>query len=134
MSARVTSSSRRSPVRATTSSIDANRFWPAILHRGKPLLAGDRVPHGGPQAIHVPQPEANGAIVFDRTIPARGLYVNRMEEHAAPLRVFDERRRMIKAHWLVVEERGVEGRGIVRLQVRAGVGNQGEACGGGFGG
>ena len=43
------------------------------------------------------------------------------------LRVLDDRRRVVEAHRLVVEQRRVELRGMVELQIGAGIGEQGEA-------
>ena len=57
------------------------------------------------------------------------LHVDRREPHAVPLRVLDERRRVVEPHRLVVEQRRVERRRVVRLQVRARVDEQREAGG-----
>ena len=47
---------------------------------------------------------------IDAAVPVRHLHVDRREADAAPLRVLDERRRMVEPHRLVVEQRRVERR------------------------
>ena len=179
MSASVTSSSRRRPVRATRSSIDANaraarvprgaqsceqllqnhvaRPSTALEHRldrrsrtsdrrerwrsaGLRRTGGTARPRGlrmraiacpasCAQSADVAQPEADRAVGFDGAVPVRHLHVDRMEADAAALRVLDQRRRMVEPHRLVVEERRVERRRVMHLEIRARVGEQREAGG-----
>src|SRR5262245_16248675 len=82
-----------------------------------------------PQPADIAQPEADPAIGLDRAIPVGDLDVDWMETNAAALRVLDQRRRMVKPHWLIVEQRGVERRGKMRLEIGAGIGEQREAGG-----
>src|SRR5439155_12661500 len=56
------------------------------------------------QAADVAQAETDPAVGFDRAIPAGDLHVDRMEAHAAALRVLHERRRMVEPHRLIVQE------------------------------
>ena len=79
------------------------------------------------QAAHVAQAEPDRAVGFDRAVPVGHLHVDRMKADAAALRVLHERRRVVEPHRLVVEERRVERRRIVHLQIRARVGEQREA-------
>ena len=83
--------------------------------------------------MDIAQSKPDAAIALHRAVPVRHLHVDGMEPHAAALGVLDERGRVIEPHRLVVEERGVEGRRIVDLQIRARVGEQCEAGGVRFG-
>src|SRR5207244_9194437 len=69
---------------------------------------GNRTPSLFAQTFDITQPESNRAIGFDRAIPVGYLHVDRMKPDPAALRVFDERRRVIKAHRLLVDERRIE--------------------------
>ena len=69
------------------------------------------------------------AVLLDAAQPVGLLHVDRMEAHAAALRVLDERRRVVEPHRLVVEERRVERRRVMHLEIRARVGEQREAGG-----
>ena len=98
------------------------------LERRRAAIDRDRLPDLFAQPVHVAQPEPNRAVVLDRRSPSpRLLHVDRMEADAAALRVLDERRRVIEPHRLVVEERRVERRRVMHLEIRARVGQQREA-------
>ena len=71
---------------------------------------------------HVAQAEPHLA-VLERAGPVAARHVHRPEAHAVALRVLHQRERVVEAHRLVVEQRAGEGRRVVRLQVRAGVGD-----------
>ena len=79
------------------------------------------------QAIDEQQTEPDRAVRLDAAYPIRSLHVDGREMDSAPLRVFDERRRVIETHGLVVEQRRIKRRGIMRLQIPAGIREQREA-------
>ena len=79
--------------------------------------------------MHIAQPQPDRAVGFDRAVPVRHLHVDRVKADAAALRVLDERRRVVEPHRLVVEERRVERRRVVHLEIRARVREQREAGG-----
>ena len=87
----------------------------------------DRSSVSSPQPIHIHQPQPHAAVGLDAALPVGRLHVDRREADAVPLRVLDERRRMIEPHRLVVQHRREERRRVVRLQVGAGIDEQREA-------
>src|SRR5579864_5764785 len=84
------------------------------------------------QAAHVAQPHAKNSfsgIIFQSAIPAGAGYVNGLDLEPVSLRVFYDRIRRIKAHWLVVEQGGGEGSQIAHFQECAGISNERETRG-----
>ena len=69
------------------------------------------------QTMHVAQsePHALAQMFLDRAVPIRARDVDREKPQPVTLRVLDDRRRMIEAHRLVVEQRGGEGGQVVTL-------------------
>ena len=72
------------------------------------------------------RPRAPCRIVADSAPHARLVHVDRQHPDAVPLRVFHQHRRRVEPHRLAVQQGREELRGIVRLQVRTGVRQQGE--------
>ena len=81
------------------------------------------------QAGDIPQTEAHAAIGLNRAVPLRSFHVDRREMDAVPLRVLDQRGRVIEPHGLVVEQRREERRRIVDLQIGACIRQQRETGG-----
>lgn len=65
--------------------------------------------------------------VADRVAPVGLIRADREYVHAVPLRVIDQHCRRVEPHRLSVQQRRQEFGRKVRLQVRAGIGQQGEA-------
>ncbi len=63
---------------------------------------------------------------FERAVPVTGGDIGRPYFHAVPAGVGDELRGCIETHRLAVEQRTGEDFLVVALQVRGGVGDQGE--------
>ena len=97
---------------------------PALI----PALSSDRASDFFPQSDDIAQARAGWLpSASTRQSQSGMLDVDAGEAHAAALRVFDERGRMIKPHRLVVEQRRVERGRKMRLQIRAGIREQREA-------
>src|SRR5439155_7627672 len=79
------------------------------------------------QTFHAAQAEPDRAHTARPRERLRAPDVDGQDAQRVALRVLDDRRRVVEAHWLVVEQRRVELRGMVKLQIGAGVGEQGEA-------
>ena len=88
--------------------------------------ARDGLPRVGAQPLHVGESHADGAIRLDVARPLRHLHIDRRKPDPAPLRVLHQRGRLIEPHRLVVEQRRVERRRIVRLEIGTGIDQQGE--------
>ena len=120
ISASVRTSSCRSPARATRSSIDGNRSAVRPRHRpSRPDVRSIRCPASSLSPLTYRSPSRTAPSSCTTQSQSRDLHVDRREAHAAPLRVLDERRRMVEPHRLVVEERRVERRRKMRLEIRA---------------
>ena len=102
-------------------------------HRLRPVERSHRLPHFLAQAVHIHEADADRAVVLDAAEPVGLLHVDRMEPHATPLRVLDERGGVIEPHRLVVEQRRVERRWVMHLEKRARVREQRKAGGMGLG-
>ena len=79
------------------------------------------------QAFDVAQPEPHDKFVsnlFQRAQPIRLRHIDRPHAQAVPLRVFHQRRRMIKSHGLIIEHRRGKRGEIVAFQIRAGIRDQ----------
>ena len=102
-----------------------------VRHRRERTLARARAsasPTTWRKPGDVAQADADRALL-DGAQPLGAGHVDGPHAHAAPPRVGHQRRRMIKAHRPVVEQRREERGGMVRLQVAAGVDEQREAGG-----
>ncbi len=127
------------PARRTRSSSDANAaagLAPACATVTRQAWLTSNVRHpasrrlrllSAPRTYRSPMP--NRAIRLDPTVPVRHLHVDRRKPHAAPLRILDERGRVIEPHRLIVEERRVERRRKMRLQIRARIHDERETGG-----
>ena len=67
------------------------------------------------------------AVFFEMAGPIRACHVDGPDFQPVPLRVLDDRGRMIKTHGLVIQKRRGKRRQIAALQIRAGISQQGEA-------
>src|SRR3954466_1418286 len=98
--------------------------------RGSRLLGlSDSTADALAKPIHIHQSQADTPVRVDAARPIRLLHINRSEADAVALRVFHQRRGMIETHRLIVQERGIERRRVVRLQIRARIYEQREARG-----
>ena len=123
-------------VASATTSIIVSSSDPHLAHRSggaARLSVRSNAAMACPMSFRSPftymKPEPDGAVLLDAAQPVGLLHVDRMEPHAAALRVLDERGRVVEPHRLVVEERRVERRRVVHLEIRARVGEQREAGG-----
>src|SRR5712691_9313267 len=87
----------------------------------------DGLPHFFSQSVDVHEAKPYAAVFLDGTEPIRLLHVDWMEAHATPLRILDERGRVIEPHRLVIEQRRVERGRVVHLEIRARVGEERKA-------
>ena len=69
----------------------------------------------------------DAALRLKRAEPIGALHVDRLHSQSMTLRVFHQRRRIVKTHGLVVQHGRRERRQIVALEIGAGIGNQREA-------
>ena len=81
------------------------------------------------QAAHIAQTEAQIARSSPSIVQfhSGNIYIDRQYAEAMPLRVLNKHRGAVESHRLVVEQRAGECRQIVALEVRARIGDQGEA-------
>src|SRR5258707_13631642 len=70
---------------------------------------------------------------LQRAFPIRPRHIHRLHFQSMPLRVFDNRERLVEAHGLIVERRGGERGQVMAFEVSTGVSNQSKAGGVRFG-
>ena len=66
---------------------------------------------------------------FNGAFPIRARHIDRQHFQSVPLRILDNRERLIKTHRLVVERRRGKRRQVMTLEIGAGVSNQRKAGG-----
>ena len=79
------------------------------------------------------QPPTPNILAFNRAFPIRSRHIDRQHLQSMPLRILDNRERLIKTHRLVVERGCGKRRQVMTFEIGAGVSNQRKAGGVWFG-
>ena len=98
--------------------IVSGRKRPLTLHEPPRFL---------PEPADIAEPEPHGAVGLDDAEPVRVIDVRRPDRLPVARGISHDGGGMVEAHGLVVEQRRVEGRRVMRLEIRAGIGQQREA-------
>src|SRR5437899_7543341 len=73
------------------------------------------------QSVHDSKAKPERVVVHNHAAPIGFHDTDRLDLHAVPLRVFDDRCRRIKTHRLIVEQTGVKLRRAMHFQIRAAI-------------
>ena len=73
------------------------------------------------QSVHHAKTKPERVVVHNHAAPIGFHDTDRLDLHAVPLRVFDDRRRRVKTHRLIVEQTGVKLGRAMHFQIRAAI-------------
>src|SRR5437762_5876064 len=97
-----------------------------IVRRRERLRCFDSLSGDLAQSFDESHAEAYAA-VFPATAPGRMIHIDRKDFDAVALRIFHERRRMIKTHWPRIHQRDIKRGRMTRFEIRARVCDEREA-------
>ena len=98
-----------------------------IVGGGKRPLALHEPPRLLAQPADIAEPEPHGPVGLDGAEPVRVVDVQRPDHLPVARGISHDGGGVVEAHGLVVEQRRVEGRRVMRLEIRAGIGQEREA-------